>query len=794
MAAPGNDPNKIDVSLNIMSDATLAAVNNLTSQLSGLREFLAAQSFAQQPGQQAEAAGRWVPQSGGLAYIRPGETQAGIFHGPSGPIQTGDPSNPSQGSQTSKQRRDQLKAEYEQYMEQVKDHNVTPQRPSPEAEQLMASRLSDAQRWKLAGEEKANPNLPNVTSRLDRFFSLYQGIQRDPGEDRTFEQLSGGRRGESALPEGMGYPSQGPSTTSPMAQYGDMPGWAQTLQREGITPESRFGLTIPRLGEFTIQDKLNMAAQWMGRAAIRAEDDGRERVGGIPTQVMGRTAAGAAYLRDQSAALVEVGREFQRLRGFAQAEELTGEQLGYSRESALGDTELFGIGFRNNLGFTSAAQREAIRQEITQRRVQAAPGVSGEEAQRIRSVVAGMGYSGNLNQNLQLDLFKPLQQRGIAPESVAPLIDQGVRQGNMSMASLRDTMIQLADAARNANMTLEETTSSALEYSEAVQAVGANYEDSLRNAATFTRSGLDPRIASEAMQSPMVQGILTAQTGLAPGMQGVVSAGGVMRGMQTAAQQALAMGAVYRNMPDATITTASGERITTATGSDAQLAFASQVSGIPRQILERMQRNPNFLAAGGDAQEMVGRMREQVQAQRTRERTIPGHYEVNDPAEGGPMRIPGRGGPRGHTYVPERTETYEAGLTDDQRQALEHGRTGDNVVQYDELERQMIAMDPKNRKWTDRVRKIRRDHGDVEERLSVAQRIIGETVNVTAEPDYVVGLTDEARKILKIEKPKDRTGALPRANAGGAPANSGALGPNFNSATGGAMSYGRPGP
>lgn len=785
MAAPGQDPNKIDVSLNIMSDATLAAVNNLAGQLSSLREFLAVQSQgASDPSARVEGLSR------AASFVQTAYTTGQVPpNRPTGPILGGDPSNPSRGAQLSAARRAELQAEYRAYIEGLKGGAV-PERPlQGPARELMEHEIGDIQRWRVAGREKKAYG----GSRLDRFFGMYQGAQRDPGEDRSYEFEAGlPSRGESALPEVGGPLPQGISSGASVPPIGG-PGWAQALQREGITPDTRIALTIPRLGEFTIQDKLNMAAQWMGRAAQRRgsyDPEANDGQGGVvygPTATrIGRGAAGAAYLRDQSAALVEVGREFQRLKSFARGEELSGEALGFSRESTLGDVEAFGIGGRLNLGFTSAAQREALRQEISQRRVQAAPGVSGEEAQRIRQAVSGMGYSGALNERLQLDLFKPLQQRGIGVESVAPLIDQGIRQGNASIAALKDTMIALADAARTANMTLEETNAAALEYAESVQEIGASYDDALRNAATFTASGLDPRIASQAMQSPMVQGQLTAQTGLAPQMQGIISASGVMRGMQSAAQLALGMGSVYRNLPDRTITTASGERLTTATGEDAQLAFASQVSGIPRQVLERMQRNPNFLGASGDAQEMASQLAESVRAATHGERTVT--EQANVP--GGRAARFGSGGSRTIT----RTESYRRNLTEDQRQALEHGRTGDGVIQYDELERQMIEMDPKNKQWTDRVRKIRSDHSNIEDRLGVAQRIIGEAVNVKPEPDYIVGLTDEARKILKIEKPKDRTGALPRANAGGAPANSAAMGPNFNSATGGAMSYGRPGP
>jgi hypothetical protein len=843
MAAQGQDPNsnRIDVSLNIISDAALQAVNNLTNQMSGLRELIASQGLAD-PAAAAQAAGR------AAAYTQPGGVQAGIHHGPSQPILAGDPSNPSQGAQVSQQQRQALKTEYQNYIDDIKA-GIPPRggQLSPGAQQMMMNNVGDIERMKIALKEKSNPGVPGVTSAVDRFFELYPGVNRDPGEDDTYRQVTQGRRGETALPEPViprsgpsggasspgpagggggpfvilgpdgrpissggggrgGIPNRPPAPPAPDDFGGNVPGggpnqpgWAQALDREGINPEARLGLTIPRLGEFTIQDKLNMYAQWMGRSAMRRQDDldPGESLGRGAT-LMGRSAAGAAYLRDQSAAIVAVNREFQRLRGFAQGQELGGEALGFSRESSLGDVELLGMGARLNFGVTSAAQREGLHQEFTQRRVQAAAGVSGEEAQRIRQIVAGMGYSGSLNADLQLNMFRNLQQRGIAPEAAAPLVDQGVRQGNSSIAGLRDIIYDLADAARSAHMTLEEATQSTAEYAEGVQEIGANYESALRNAATFTRMGIDPRIAGQAMQSPMVQGILTAQTGLPPQLQGIVAAPQVAQAMGQAIDQGLALGAPFSHLPDRTMPTASGQRITVATGRDAQIGMAQQMTGLPRQIIERYMRNPQFLQAGSLAATMAGQMSDQVRKMTNREetvtRTVGQSKEQREQSQ-----IAARFGNtfsrpedrRGET-VTERV-TRHVGMTPEQRRALERGSTSDSVIQYNELEAQMIAMDPSNKQWTDRVRKISKDHPDIESRLKTAQRIIGEANTTKPEPDYLVGLTDEARKILKIERPKDRQGAVPRANAGGAPANSSMQGPNFPSSSGSALQYGTPG-
>jgi hypothetical protein len=808
MSAP-QDPNRIDVSLNIISNASLEAVKQLTEQVKGLRELVGGSTMTN-PASQAAAMG------GAAAYTRPGETQAGIFHGVSQPVQGGSANNPSEGARLSKQERQALRDEYKGYYQAVVHEGVSSPPPTPAAEQMMIHEMSDIQRFRLARAEKRTRS-GNVRSAYDRFFELYPGAERDTGEDRTAEDSAGERRGGAALPEvprgmttaaggvssgasvpgGGGRWDQPPRPPAPPGGGGGPdntagePGWAQALIREGITPESRLAMTVPRIGEYTMQDKLNFFAHWMGRAAQRrgTTDASGNTKYDLAGTIMGRAGAGAAYLRDQSASLVALNNEFQRVRGFAREQELSGEALGFSRESKFGDLEMFGVGGRINLLASSAAQREAIHQEWSQRRVQAAPGVSGEEAQRIKQIVSGMGYSRDLNANLQLNMFRNLQQRGIDPEAVAPLVDQGVRQGNSSISSLRGIMYDLADAARHAHMTLQDVMESTAEYAESVQEVGASYESALKNAAVFTRVGLDPRIASQAMKNPMVQGNLATMTGLPPEFQGIVSAAGVAQAISTTVQQGLALGTPYLNMPDRTLTSESGEKVPISTGRDAQIAMAQHASGVPRQVIERIIKDPKFLEKGAVASQMLEKTQGLVQGMSNRqvERTITPTTRV--PVVG-PNGIEYKEMPNADAI--KETVTERRNLTASQLETLTKAKSGDSIFQVEEIEQQLIALDPKNKQWTDRVRRLGKEHKDIEDRLKSAGDLLGEAMETSPEPDYILGLTDEAAKALQIEKPKDRNGALPRANAGGTPANSNYLGPSFDANTGGAFRYGNP--
>jgi hypothetical protein len=198
------------------------------------------------------------------------------------------------------------------------------------------------------------------------------------------------------------------------------------------------------------------------------------------------------------------------------------------------------------------------------------------------------------------------------------------------------------------------------------------------------------------------------------------------------------------------------------TGKDVQMAFASNVSGIPVEILKRMERNPDWLEDSGVASKMVGGLETQIAQQKRRTRTTRELGKREGLLEN-ELRKTGAGNwlyknilDRGSTGD-ERTEEYSANsLSDEQKRALGGRPRNDGVVQISELEAQMVEMDPGNDDWTKRVRKVSKDHTDPEKRLKHLKRILTEATKAGDEPDTLVGLTPEAAKILKIVKPKDR--------------------------------------
>jgi hypothetical protein len=269
-----------------------------------------------------------------------------------------------------------------------------------------------------------------------------------------------------------------------------MPAWYGGLARSGINPDDRAAINVPRFGQFTIQDQLAMIAEYFGARAMsnadqymsekretidalskRVEDPNDEYgpehyqadvnniIGNMPGRVEGRIANIAQYGRENAAFAVMGQQAVRNMLQFSRNTEVAGELQGFARTGTGlgGSLQVAGIGIRSPLAGTvgaaigeagealgldrvpligglfhqmgSPAAREGLRQEVTRRRVQLAAGVSGEEAEQIMQQTRALGYSGDLNERLQLDVFRHLQQRGIGADVAAPLVDQAIRQG-----------------------------------------------------------------------------------------------------------------------------------------------------------------------------------------------------------------------------------------------------------------------------------------------------------------------------------------------------------------------------
>jgi type II secretory pathway pseudopilin PulG len=729
--------------------------------------------------------------------------------------------NPSTNARAQQERRNQdmqaARQQFNQYRAWVEKGvmpegaTAPPTMPLGSGAAHYAGHMSDPSLFKFARKEVKGGHIDTSSPQysdnkliayLDRFFELRHpagGMQQGDEYTDIYGSDYRGRGGG-----GGGRPPVGGSVPSPSGG-GDpnLPSWYRSLQNAGISADDRPTFTIPRLGEFTWQDRMAMASEYLGARAMSNYDTNPNA--GSPG-LTGRLANYAQYARENAAFFSLANRDYHSMRNFSAQVEGGGASQGFSRQgSGLfgGNVDVLGAGFRmplsgtvgagtewlynNTLGhllgdahFASPAAREALRQEITSRRVALAPGVSGEEASRIMRQTQSLGYSGNMNEALQMDVFRRLQQQGIGPEQAAPLVDQAVRQGNNSLRDIRDTILDLGNAARGANMTLQEAVSATQEYSNSMASMGGRVLQSQQNAAVFARSGVDPRTVSGAFQTPFVQGMGTMLTGL-PGMfQGTLGAPAQAQILSRSLDQALAMSRPFAGH-NTYITTASGERIQVGSGQDVARAFASRMTGVSQEFIERYQRNPNILTQAPEANQLLQTFGQEVGA-------------LDDRHHDGPDRnAPQASNPRVRNAMrnaADRSRTHPSDQVRNKLDILAGASRPGGRVEWGEVEAKLRQLDP-SKSWQDRVAGLRDTH-DLHDRLQKARDMVSKLVRPgTNAPDHLVGLTPEARKWFRIEP--NRNSAKNAANAGGPNVNSTAIGPGMPSQGMDPLTQGQPG-
>lgn len=308
---------------------------------------------------------------------------------------------------------------------------------------------------------------------------------------------------------------------------------------------------IPRFGQLNIQDYLNSIASGLsnrankqfGRATDQIDrgmsaDEVQDLVQG--PQNLGRRAAkiqrganwaGVGYTAYRG---VTDFRTHLAKYGFdpSQAEH-TGRALGYQRGGDLfGGNLPFGIGMEDPF---NPAAAEGIGQAADVINLRSKSGINGQEAQAIEGAAAGAGFGGNARSDITQNLLAPLFQKyGLNPEEVMQW--QGaLRTGQISTRDLAKTLDGLGETARSANMTLTDTAAAIKQASDAVQGMGGTARQGIQFGQNFqSLSGLPANVGGQLLQNPMVQTMLANQTGVMPGLQGVLPTNALMGGISSA--------------------------------------------------------------------------------------------------------------------------------------------------------------------------------------------------------------------------------------------------------------------
>lgn len=623
MSTPGGtplDPNKIDIGLEIVGKDSIKQIEGLIAGLAGVQQELG-------------KLGSLIPENqvAGSSALSSRMGQSGIVEGGRSP-------NASVAANVIPSAQDA----HGQGGSNAEELRVL-------GEAGILRRLKD---FKNLPPEERGPVRDWGTNFLDRQIAAYQareGAQtsRRGGQDVSNISLRGGpdymnMDAPGSIP---GNPTSGQSTGAsvPREIAANDPAWLQAMKSNPRRYErGQEPFSIPQFGEWTIQDKLNMASDFFQRRGEQqyarkrqsiaqdmlqsgmdqgySEEEMRARIQSAEGQAeisqvaqeqgsglrSGRAAMALRMAADQSASVVAVAREARRAYAYGSGLQQAGVSAGYERA---GQINIPGtdIGITNplnaigiGLGGSGEAAREAMNQRINIQRLRLKGGIDKQQAAEIVGGLAAAGYTGEEGQNLAFDTISPLVQQGQNAGITVGMMDQAIRNGNTSAKEFLDTMNDLGPAARNARMSLDEYQQALGNFAESAQQLGGTYGQGLalgRNVST--QLGINPQQATAVMQSPLIAANAMAQFGVMPNAIGALGNGNASALGQLTERSIDQVEAMTRPF-NRTVRGANGEVV--MRGRDAQDAQAAQMMGVPVETYKRLragrQDAPGILKAG----------------------------------------------------------------------------------------------------------------------------------------------------------------------------------------------------
>jgi hypothetical protein len=425
----------------------------------------------------------------------------------------------------------------------------------------------------------------------------------------------------NAMPPNASGVTQSGSSRTPS---GVIPGMSQ----QEVSKLQREGFEIPQFGEWQLDTKLKMARDWIGQYATNKgayDEEGNWQWGGSIDEhgnfqagsgksTAGQTAATVSgylnYAASHAAQIHAIRRSFDRVMNFGSGMQQTGEQLGYSPQSGLGPSSIFG--FRNPLApYTSEAgqQGAGIRWDA-EKMTRLGTGITSAQAKEIYGSLAGMGFSNQQHdalglttggdlENIATQLVAPMvKNTGMSPE-VASQFANALRNGNTSIKELSKTLTNLPEAAHTAREGINEYTESLQGFAEQAEQMGATKQQGYQSGMAFTQStGLDPRLLGQMQQSPFFQGLALTQMGVLPSGIGALP-GGSQVGLTMQAMK-MAMNAT-QGLNQNKYQTIGGKRVLVQSGSQAQQDQAAQLLGMSPEEFQRLYRNQGQNTASANA-------------------------------------------------------------------------------------------------------------------------------------------------------------------------------------------------
>lgn len=177
----------------------------------------------------------------------------------------------------------------------------------------------------------------------------------------------------------------------------------------------------------------------------------------------------------------------------------------------------------------------------------------------------------------------------IAPMDSGALLDmmRDAKRAGADMDKFTSAIIGLGGAARAARMPVEEMRASAQAHGEFIQSIGGRMEEGVLQAGQWSAAtGRAPQVAQAIRQNPLTVGTVYGKTGIMPNAQGLLGEN------QTARMGVDVMNDIYKQLlpsfKNEKVPTQSGKGFRTITKEDKAMAEIAKMYDLPLQEVERL--------------------------------------------------------------------------------------------------------------------------------------------------------------------------------------------------------------
>lgn len=360
------------------------------------------------------------------------------------------------------------------------------------------------------------------------------------------------------------------------------PAWMRMLR-----PRADEAITMPRYGQFTSQDVLNMGAHALAKFAVpRADSDMGKAVG---------TVGGALATAGSLAPYLAVMERMSGMSMNKQAIQDRGQEMGYSRAGGpLGlGSSLFGFQVPGSQFFTEAG-RESMKEDWNAFKTGLGGGITVKEAKEYMQALRNKGYTGNELQNATKTLTDIRRDPNTSsdvgsPEAMANLYDRTLRFGSNSLDGLKDSIKGMGEVAKKARMSVDEVYNALDQFATEQQHLGGTYAQGMNMGKQFMGvTGMTAEHLSNFQQNGVVQGMFSGTTGLLPTEMGAAPLSANMDAIYKSLDM---MGGAYGKLGTRTIKDKYGTL--QVSGQAQKEALMAQQFGTTPEVIHNMMKNEN---------------------------------------------------------------------------------------------------------------------------------------------------------------------------------------------------------